>query len=108
MARVFRRGRGICAMAIAIVGTAPVLALAPQLPRASLVPGGVLVLPIESAASQAPLVTLDGHRAMVLRSAGQWVAIVGLPLAEKPGHATVVVRDGTNPEKSVDFEITDK
>ena len=79
-----------------------------QLPQTSLVPGGVLILPIESTATQAPVVTFDGHRAMVLRSAGQWVAVVGLPLSEKPGHAALVVRDGATGEKSVDFEIADK
>jgi len=78
------------------------------LPQASLVPGGVFVLPIESSSAQAPTVTLDGQRAMVLRSGGQWVAVVGLPLSEKPGHATVMVRDGATAEKSVSFEITDK
>jgi murein DD-endopeptidase MepM/ murein hydrolase activator NlpD len=33
---------------------------------------------------------------------------VGLPLSEKPGHASVTVRDGATAEKTVDFEITDK
>jgi murein DD-endopeptidase MepM/ murein hydrolase activator NlpD len=81
-----------------------------QLPNASLVPGGVLILPIESAKphTEAPRVTLDGQRAMVLRSGGQWVAVVGLPLSEKPGHATVVIRDGAEPERTVGFDITDK
>jgi murein DD-endopeptidase MepM/ murein hydrolase activator NlpD len=78
------------------------------LPQVSLVPGGVLVLPIESSSAQAPIVTLDGQRAMVLRSGGRWVAVVGLPLSEKPGHASVTVRDGATAEKTVDFEITDK
>jgi murein DD-endopeptidase MepM/ murein hydrolase activator NlpD len=68
----------------------------------------VLILPIESAAAQAPVVTLNGQRAMVLRSGGKWVAVVGLSLSEKPGHATVMVRDGAGAEKSVDFEIVDK
>jgi murein DD-endopeptidase MepM/ murein hydrolase activator NlpD len=79
-----------------------------ELPQASLVPGGVLILPVESATTQAPVVTLNGQRAMVLRSGGKWVAVVGLSLSEKPGHATVMVRDGIAPEKSVDFEIADK
>jgi murein DD-endopeptidase MepM/ murein hydrolase activator NlpD len=81
-----------------------------QLPEASLVPGGVLVLPIESARSQteAPRVTLDGQRAMVLRSGGQWVAVVGLPLSEKPGHATLTIREGAEPERTLGFDITDK
>ena len=79
-----------------------------ELPQASLVPGGVLILPIESAGDQAPVVTVEGKRAMVLRSAGRWLAVVGLSLSEPPGHATVRVREGDAPEKSVGFEITDK
>jgi len=45
---------------------------------------------------------------MVLRSNAHWVAVVGLPLSEKPGHVTVIVRDGATPEKTVGFDITDK
>jgi murein DD-endopeptidase MepM/ murein hydrolase activator NlpD len=88
----------------------PASAAAAQLPDASLVPGGVLILPIESGGSQseAPIVTLDGQRTMVLRSEGRWVAIVGLPLSEKPGHATVAIRDGTGGERTVGFDIVDK
>lgn len=79
-----------------------------QLPQASLVPGGIYILPIESTSTQPPIVTLDGQRAMVLRSNTHWVAVVGLPLSEKPGHLTVLVRDGAAPEKTVGFDITDK
>lgn len=92
---------------LALLASFPIFAAALQLPHASLVPGGVLILPIDSTAAQPPVVMLDGQRAMVLRSEGRWVAVVGLPLAEKPGHATVVVRDGSG-EKSVGFDIADK
>jgi len=104
----------VVASAVCLLLFAPSLALAatsagfPELPEASLVPGGVLVLPIESSSKQAPVVTLDGQRAMVLRSNGQWVAVVGVPLSEKPGRATVLVRDGASGEKTVEFEIADK
>jgi murein DD-endopeptidase MepM/ murein hydrolase activator NlpD len=87
---------------------APARLAADVLPRSSLVPGGVFVLPIASTSAEAPEVTLDGQRAMVLRSAGKWVAVVGLPLSAKPGHLSVVVKDGAAAEKSVTFEITDK
>ncbi len=101
------------AVAVMVVTTMPlsvVVAAAVPLPESSLVPGGVLVLPIQSARSptEAPIVTLDGQRAMVLRSAGQWVAVVGLPLSEKPGHATITIRDGAEGERTVAFDIKDK
>jgi murein DD-endopeptidase MepM/ murein hydrolase activator NlpD len=83
-------------------------AAAPDLPQAALVPGGVLILPIESAADQPPLATFEGKRAMVLRSEGRWLAVVGIPLSATPGHATVRVRDGAAAETSVGFDVSDK
>lgn len=100
----------LAVVAAALVASSPVTvaSLAAQLPQSSLVPGGIFILPIESTSTTAPVVTLDGQRAMVLRSNSRWVAVVGLPLSEKPGHLTVLVRDGVAPEKSVGFDITDK
>jgi murein DD-endopeptidase MepM/ murein hydrolase activator NlpD len=95
-------------ISIALLLSRPTFAVNTELPQASLVPGGVLIVPIEGTADQAPVVTLDGQRALVLRSAGRWAAVVGLPLSEKPGHVTVLIRDGTSAERSVGFEITDK
>jgi murein DD-endopeptidase MepM/ murein hydrolase activator NlpD len=101
-------GQLVCSAVAPSLAVAAASGPSSGLPEASLVPGGVLILPIESASKQPPVVTLDGQRAMVLRSGGQWVAVVGLPLSEKPGHASVVVRDGATGEKTVGFEITDK
>jgi murein DD-endopeptidase MepM/ murein hydrolase activator NlpD len=108
MMAVRARWGGSSLATLALTTALPAAAAVLQLPQAALVPGGVLIVPIESTAAQAPLVMLDGQRAMVLRSAGRWVAVVGLPLSEKPGHATIVVRNGTDAEKSVGFEIADK
>jgi murein DD-endopeptidase MepM/ murein hydrolase activator NlpD len=79
-----------------------------DLPQSSLVPGGVLLLPIKGVADRAPLVTSDGKRAMVLWSENQWLAVVGIPLAATPGPATVMVRSGDAPEAPVSFEVLDK
>jgi murein DD-endopeptidase MepM/ murein hydrolase activator NlpD len=86
----------------------PSFGAAVALPQESLVPGGVLLLPVESTTDKAPVVTLEGKRAMVLRSDGRWLAVVGLSLSETPGHATIRVREGSAPEQSVGFDITDK
>ncbi|MGB8327178.1 MAG: peptidoglycan DD-metalloendopeptidase family protein [Steroidobacteraceae bacterium] len=69
-------------------------ALANILPRTSAVPGGVVTLPIEAPGDAAPLVTLNGARAMVLRDADRWLAVVGIPLGMAPGRGDLVVRRG--------------
>ena len=97
---------GVAALALAWGLTARAAAL--ELPRSSLVPGGVLVQPLEGAAGQAPVATFEGKRAMVLRDGDRWVAIVGIPLSFNPGRATLHVRSGSNPESTIDFEVKDK
>jgi murein DD-endopeptidase MepM/ murein hydrolase activator NlpD len=79
-----------------------------ELPRSSLVPGGIFVTPIDGPASRTPVVTYDGKRAMVLRSDDRWVAVVGLPLAITPGHASIQVQSGDAPEIPIEFDIVDK
>jgi murein DD-endopeptidase MepM/ murein hydrolase activator NlpD len=70
------------------------VALADRLPRTAAVPGGVVTLPIEGPVDVEPVVTLDGARAMVLRDAGGWVAVVGIPLGTAAGRTEVVVQQG--------------
>jgi murein DD-endopeptidase MepM/ murein hydrolase activator NlpD len=79
-----------------------------QLPRQSLVPGGVLIQPVQGPADHAPVVTFEGRRSMVLRSASQWLAIVGISLTTPPGRASVLVRDGPANEISMYFAVGDK
>jgi murein DD-endopeptidase MepM/ murein hydrolase activator NlpD len=80
----------------------------PQLPQASLVPGGVLLAPVEGSADHAPIVTFDGKRAMVLRADDRWLAIVGIPLSQQPGHIKLMVRSGETPAIPLDYEIVSK
>ncbi len=79
-----------------------------QLPRQSLVPGGVLELPVGIARDSAPAVTFEGRRVMVLRVASRWVAVVGLPLSAKLGPASISVREGRGAPSPVEFHIHDK
>ena len=95
----------IFAAAIVASGTA---SAALVLPQASLVPGGVLVLPIAGNANQIPIVTYDERRAMVLRQDDHWVAIVGIPLSAHLGRAVVRVRAAGKAETEVPFEVLDK
>ena len=58
------------------------------------VPGGVAVLALGDAAT-APEVTYRDRRVLVVREDGkQWIAVVGIPLAVKPGQQEISVRDG--------------
>lgn len=80
----------------------------PDLPRASVVPGGVFITPVEGTADQPPTVTLDGKRVMVIRSKDRWLAVVGIPLSTKLGPASISVKEGTGTEVPISFNVKDK
>jgi murein DD-endopeptidase MepM/ murein hydrolase activator NlpD len=119
-------GPATVASAVATTGTAPTPAAtatpvttgtaaattAPatlNLPQSSLVPGGIFVTPIDAPANHPPVVTYDGKRAMVVRSDNRWVAVVGLPLAITPGHASIQVQSAADaPEAPIQFDVVDK
>lgn len=57
------------------------------LPRENLVPGGIVILPVAPASEPAPKVSFDDRRVMVRKAGAQWVAVLGLPLAQPEGPA---------------------
>lgn len=81
---------------------------ATRLPQSSVVPGGVLIQPIDAPADREPIVTFAGHRTMVLRVDDQWVAVVGIPLSTEPGPAELLVDFGTPREQRIRFEVGPK
>jgi hypothetical protein len=89
----------------ALIAAHPALAL--QLPTESAVPGGVKIIRLETAGDLPPDVEASGHRALVVKDGGAWVALVGIPLAEPVGEMRVTVRDGSG-EREVSFGVTDK
>lgn len=57
-----------------------------RLPRIAAVPGGIARVPL-GAGGEAPRVRLGAERVLVVRDGGEWVALVGIALATKPGAA---------------------
>jgi hypothetical protein len=58
---------------------------AQELPRAENVPGGVAVVALADATEPRPRAEFNGNPALVISHAGQWKAVVGLPLTIEPG-----------------------
>ena len=82
-------------------------ALGQDLPREAAVPGGVVIRDLGPAPTR-PSVTFNGSPVMVLRRAGGWVAVVGIPLGAKPGDYALQVKDAGGNTKKLAFEIHDK
>jgi murein DD-endopeptidase MepM/ murein hydrolase activator NlpD len=79
---------------------------AAELPKESRVPGGVAFVPVPGS-DIAPTVIFNTHRVAVIRRDEQWVAVVGIPLAEKPGELKLKVSTPSGTSE-VPFRITDK
>ncbi|MDE2135942.1 MAG: peptidoglycan DD-metalloendopeptidase family protein [Gammaproteobacteria bacterium] len=75
-----------------------------QLPQEERVPGGVALVRVGDAGAAAPRVSFEGRRVLVVRAAGAWLAIVGIPLSQAPGPAAVRLEGGG----TVGFEVADK
>ena len=79
------RRRFLLTLAPALIAPAQAAhAWAAKVPRVSAVPGGVARIGLGSY-ERAPLARLGDKRVLVMREADQWVAIVGVALAAKPG-----------------------
>lgn len=76
-----------------------------DLPFAAPVPGGVAIVCVGRAPAPAPEVTFDGQRVLVARVGDAWQAVVGLPLALKPGAHELAVGEGDKPERTVSFRV---
>lgn len=85
MQALFRSLLACLALALIVPAAAAGGGPDPALPRASAVPGGVLLVdigPLDAEHTIAPVATLDGVRTMVVPQAGRWTAVVGVPLSQ--------------------------
>lgn len=80
-----------------------VWALPQQLP----VPGGIIILPLKVDGNTAPKVTYEQQQVLVVKQDSQWQAVVGIPLAAKPGIHKVLV-DDQGELSSILFEVKHK
>ena len=83
-------------------------ASAAALPQEERVPGGVALIALENTGDHAPQVTFDGRRVLVVRAAGKWTAIVGIPLSQAVGPAALRIAEGSGEGTPLGFEVTDK
>src|SRR5262247_3174618 len=94
--------RGFCILVVLAAGAAlaGVAAAGPaDLPITAPVPGGVAIVCVGRAAAPAPEVTFEGRRVRVARVGDAWQAVVGLPLALKPGAHELSVVQGDKAER---------
>jgi len=97
----------VIAAALLPAATARAADAVEALPQTSAVPGGVVKIPIDTAADNRPVATLDGARVMVLREDSRWLAVVGIPLDTKPGRRELVVGQGGKSER-LGFDVAAK
>jgi murein DD-endopeptidase MepM/ murein hydrolase activator NlpD len=91
----------------AAVACAAMLALpttATELPQQRLAPGGVARVAL-GVSAEAPRATFNGVRALVIKEAGQWTAVLGIALAAAPGRANLQVQRTGEPEATVAFNV---
>lgn len=82
-----RRSRAValCMMLLPALGLA--------FPKAEPVPGGISIIPLAGSHAPKPSALFRGKPVLVTEHAGQWLAIVGIPLGSSPGLEFVQVGD---------------
>src|SRR6266704_6831227 len=76
-----------------------------DLPLTAPVPGGVAIVCVGRAPGPAPQVVFDGQRVLVARVGEVWHAVVGLPLALRPGAHELSVLDGGRTARAIPFKV---
>jgi len=74
----------------------------PDSPR----PGGVATIPLGASSPNAPVAEFNGKRAMVIDIDGEWLAVVGIPLDQETGMASLTVSLAGDEPATRRFEIS--
>src|SRR6266540_6103696 len=100
-----RTPRFLGEIATGLAFAAAVSASQGDLPLAAPVPGGVAIVCVGRTPGPAPLVVFDGQRVLVARVGDVWQAVVGLPLALRPGAHELSVLDGETSARAIRFDV---
>lgn len=95
--------RSIVAVFVALLSL-PALSL----PENLAVPGGVAVIEVPELDAGAPSATFKGRRVMVLPDDDRYVAVVGIPLAEKPGQKSLDLEGAGGTSARISFDVESK
>ena len=91
---------------VALLLSCAIAVNANALPKESRVPGGVAYVVVPGG-REPPVVKYGEYRTAVIKRESGWVAVVGIPLAAKPGKQTLQVEASDGPV-DVTFDILDK
>jgi murein DD-endopeptidase MepM/ murein hydrolase activator NlpD len=89
------------------IGLLPTLLLAQSLPQERRVPGGIAFVPLPGSDAEPPTVTFGDYQTAVIKRGSKWVAVVGIPLATKPGMQQLQVETAAG-TKQVSFGVKDR
>src|SRR5438128_9731260 len=100
-----RTPRFLAEVAAGFALAAAVSAAQDELPLAAPVPGGVAIVCVGRAPGPAPQVVFDGQRVLVARVGNVWQAVVGLPLALRPGAHELSVVVGERSGREIPLKV---
>lgn len=78
------------------------------LPPSAPVPGGLAVIRLDAESAPPASVQFADRRVMVLVDAGNWYAVVGIPLDVTPGRYTIVAKQADGELREYPLEVADK
>ena len=100
MMRRLKRHFLLCSVLCHFLLQLPLQAEVIDLPTEEAVPGGIAIIPIQSASSSnagPPVIHFQNHRVMVVKSTdniARWLAIVGIPRSASTGEHSITIQQG--------------